>query len=60
MEEVDGLGGGREVGRLELPKNIWVQGFWEGKKKTKVRPGRKNSEIKKKKHDKKKTTDQVN
>jgi hypothetical protein len=35
MEEVDGLGGGREVGRLEFPKSIWVQGLWEGKKKHK-------------------------
>jgi hypothetical protein len=33
MEEVDGLGGGREVGRLEFPKKFWVQGFQEGKKK---------------------------
>jgi hypothetical protein len=51
MEEVYGLGGGREVGRLEFPKNIWVQGFREEKKKkkqTKVRPWRKDSESKKK------------
>jgi len=33
MEEVDGLGGGREVGMLEFPKITWVQGFREGKKK---------------------------
>jgi hypothetical protein len=35
MEEVDGLGDGREVGRLEFLKIIWVQGMREGKKKQK-------------------------
>jgi hypothetical protein len=35
MEEVDGLGGGREVGRLEFPNKIWVQGLREGKKNKK-------------------------
>jgi hypothetical protein len=34
MEEVDGLGDGREVGRLEFPKKIWVQGL-QGEKKQK-------------------------
>jgi hypothetical protein len=33
MEEVYGFGGGREVGRLEFPKKIWVQGFREGTKR---------------------------
>jgi hypothetical protein len=54
MEEVDGLGGGIKVGRLEFPKRIWVQGFREEKKKKKVRPGRKNSESEKKRSMRKK------
>jgi len=32
MEEVDGLGGGREVGRLEFRKKVWVEGLREEKK----------------------------
>jgi hypothetical protein len=27
MEEVVGMCGGREVGRLEFPKKIWAQGL---------------------------------
>ncbi len=43
-----------EVGRLEFPKKIRVQGL-QGEKKTKARHERKNSESKeKKKHGKKK------
>jgi hypothetical protein len=60
MEEVDGLGGGSEVGRLEFPKEIWVQGLWEEKTR-KSEAWEKNSESekkkkKKKKHEKKKSS----
>ncbi len=52
---VDGLGGGREVGRLEFPKKIGFKDCREKNKKRKVRLGRKNRESKeKKKHEGKK------
>ncbi len=43
MEEVDGLGGGKEVGRFEFRNKNWVQGLREENKK-KVRCGKQNSE----------------
>jgi hypothetical protein len=57
--EVDGLGGGREVGRSSQKKN-WVQG-WRDKKKSKKKKSQERVRARgKKKHEKKKTTDQVN
>jgi len=66
MEEVDGLGSGREVGRLEFPKTNLGSRIVGRKKKTKMKPGKKTARGKKikimrKKSSKiKKTTDQVN
>jgi hypothetical protein len=54
MEEVDGLGGGSEVGRLEFPKKNWVQGLWEEKKRKSEPLKKKHSYSKKKKKKKKK------
>jgi hypothetical protein len=42
--EVDGLGGGREVGRLEFPKKNLGSRIAGRNTKTKMRPRKKNSE----------------
>jgi hypothetical protein len=52
MEEVDVLGGGREVGRLEFPKTNLGSRI-AGRRNKKMKPGKKNSEREEnKKHEK--------